>query len=196
MWTVLGRKKAAETAVPVQDRTERPGAKNRPTPSRREQEAARKRPLVPTDRKAATKSARESDRAARAKQREAMMAGDEAHLPLRDKGPTKRFIRDYVDARWNVGEFMLPVMVLVLALTFLGSRYAWAMLLVFILVYGLIVVGVLDAWLMWRRIRKQIVARFGEEPPRGSAWYAATRAFQMRRSRMPRAQVARGAAPR
>ena len=196
MWIVLGRKKAAETAVPVQDRTERPGAKNRPTPSRREQEAARKRPLVPTDRKAATKSARESDRAARARQREAMMSGDEAHLPLRDKGPTKRFIRDYVDARWNVGEFMLPVMVLVLALTFLGGRYAWAMLLVFILVYGLILVGVVDAWLMWRRIRKQLVARFGEEPPRGAAWYAVTRAFQMRRSRMPRPQVARGAAPR
>ena len=124
------------------------------------------------------------------------MTGDEAHLPLRDKGPVKRFIRDYVDARWNVGEFMLPVMVLVLALTFLGNRYAWAMLLVFILVYGLILVGVVDAWLMWRRIRKQVVARFGEEPPRGAAWYAVTRAFQMRRSRMPRAQVARGAAPR
>ena len=43
------------------------------------------------------------------------MTGDEANLPLRDKGPAKRFIRDYVDARWNVGEFMLPVMVLVLA---------------------------------------------------------------------------------
>jgi len=173
-----------------------PPTKGQPTPKRKEQEAARKRPLVPTDRKAAAKSGREAGRLARLKQREAMMTGDEAHLPLRDKGPAKRFIRDYVDARWNVGEFMLPVMVLVLALTFLGSRFAWAMLLVFILVYGLILVGVLDAWLMWRRIRKQLVARFGEEPPRGSAWYAATRAFQMRRSRMPRAQVARGAAPR
>ena len=196
MWIVLGRKKAAETAVPVQDRTERAGAKNRPTPSRREQEAARKRPLVPTDRKAAAKSGREANRLARLKQREAMMTGDEANLPLRDKGPVKRFIRDYVDARWNVGEFMLPVMVLVLALTFLGSRYAWAMMLVFLLVYGLILVGVVDAFFMWRRMRKQLVAKFGEEPPRGSAWYAVTRAFQMRRSRMPRAQVARGARPR
>ena len=62
MWIVLGRKKAAEPAVTVQDRVERAGAKNRPTPSRREQEAARKRPLVPTDRKAAAKSAREADR--------------------------------------------------------------------------------------------------------------------------------------
>jgi hypothetical protein len=193
VWIVLGRKKAAVT---VQDRVERAGAKNRPTPSRREQEAARKRPLVPTDRKAAARSGREANRLARLKQREAMMSGDEANLPLRDKGPTKRFIRDYVDARWNVGEFMLPVMVLVLALTFVGSRYAWAMLLVFILVYGLIAVGVVDAFFMWRRVRKQLVATFGEEPPRGAAWYAVTRAFQLRRSRLPRPQVARGAKPR
>ena len=124
------------------------------------------------------------------------MTGDEAHLPLRDKGPVKRFIRDYVDARWNVGEFMLPVMVLVLALTFLGNRYAWAMLLVFILVYGLILVGVVDALLMWRRMRAQARRQVRRGAARGAAWYAVTRAFQMRRSRMPRAQVARGAAPR
>ena len=96
------------------------------------------------------------------------MTGDEANLPLRDKGPAKRFIRDYVDARWNVGEFMLPVMVLVLALTFLGNRFPWALMLVFILVYGLILAGVIDAFLMWRRLRARLVAKFGEEPPRGA----------------------------
>ena len=69
-------------------------------------------------------------------------------------------------------------------------------MLVFILVYGLILVGVIDAFLMWRRHAKQLVAKFGEEPPRGSALYAVMRAFQLRRSRMPRAQVARGARPR
>jgi hypothetical protein len=195
VWIVLGRKKAAEPAVTVQDRVERAGAKNRPTPSRREQEAARKRPLVPTDRKAAAKSDREANRLARLKQREAMMSGDEANLPLRDKGPAKRFIRDYVDARWNVGEFMLPVMVLVLVLTFLGNRYPWALMLVFLLVYGLILAGVIDAFFMWRRLKAKLVAKFGGEPPRGGAWYAVTRAFQMRRSRLPRPQVRRGASP-
>jgi hypothetical protein len=195
VWIVLGRKKAAEPAVTVQDRVERAGAKNRPTPSRREQEAARKRPLVPTDRKAAAKSGREANRLARLKQREAMMSGDEANLPLRDKGPAKRFIRDYVDARWNVGEFMLPVMVLVLVLTFLGNRFPWALMLVFVLVYGLVLAGVVDAFFMWRRLRVRLATRFGEEPPRGSAWYAVTRAFQMRRSRLPRPQVDRGATP-
>ena len=191
---VFGRKKAAEPAAPETTYAERPGAKNRPTPRRRDQEAARKRPLVPTDRKAAANEAREKAREARARQRAAMLTGDEANLPARDKGPVKRFIRDSVDARWNIGEFMLPVMVVVLALSFV--RQSWALLIVFILVYGLIVIALLDAVLMWRRTRKKILTKFGEgSVPQGAAMYAVMRAFQMRRSRLPRPQVARGAKP-
>jgi hypothetical protein len=194
---VFGRKKSPENGTPsAVTYADRPGAKNRPTPSRREQEAARKRPLVPTDRKAAASQSREASKVARAKQRAALLSGDEAALPARDKGPVKRFIRDTVDARWNVGEFMLPVMVLVLVLTFVAplvpSIKSWTTLLIFTMVYGLVVAGVLDAFLMWRRIKARIVARFGEAPPRGSAMYAVLRAFQMRRSRLPRPQVARG----
>jgi len=174
---------------------DRPGAKNRPTPSRREQETARKRPLVPKDRKAAAGQSRDASRLARAKERAALMSGDESALPARDKGPVKRYIRDAVDARWNIGEFMLPVMFVVLALTFLPAIFkssaSWATLLVFALVYGLILVGAVDAFIMWRHIKAKIVAKFGKAPPRGSALYAVTRAFQMRRSRLPRPQVDR-----
>ena len=155
---VFGRKKTPEDSTPsAVTYADRPGAKNRPTPSRREQEAARKRPLVPKDRKAAAGQSREATRVARAKQRAAMLSGDESALPARDKGPVKRYIRDTVDARWNIGEFMLPVMFVVLALTFLPailkSTASWATLLVFVLVYGLVVAGALDAFLMWRRTK-------------------------------------------
>lgn len=197
MGFVFGRKKNPENGTPSAiTYADRPGAKNRPTPSRREQEAARKRPLVPKDRKAAAGQSRDANRLARAKQRAAMLTGDDSALPTRDKGPVKRYIRDVVDARWNVGEFMLPVMVVVLALTFapavLPSIAPWTTLMVFVMVYGLIAAGVVDAFLMWRRTKTQIVARFGEAPPRGSAMYAVLRAFQMRRSRLPRPQIKRG----
>jgi len=193
---VFGRKKTPKDSTPsAVSYAERPGAKNRPTPSRRQQETANKRPLVPKDRKAAAGLSRDASRAARTKQRAALMSGDEAALPARDKGPVKRFIRDTVDSRWNIGEFMLPVMFVVLALTFLPSLFrssaSWAPLLVFGLVYGLVIAGVIDASLMWRHTKKKIIARFGEAPPRGSAMYAVMRAFQMRRSRLPRAQVQR-----
>ena len=39
---------------------------------------------------------------------------------------------------------------------------------------------------------KAIVEKFGQEPPKGSASYAIMRSFQMRISRVPRPQVARG----
>lgn len=172
----------------------RVGAKNRPTPKRRDREAARKQPLVVTDRKAARGTDRAKRREALAKQRHAMLTGDETHLPPRDKGPVKRYIRDYVDARWGVAEFMLPVMLIVLALSFV--REPWAMLVVFALVYGLITAAAIDTFLMWRRVKKKIVVKHGEAAvSRGDGFYAAMRAFQMRRTRMPRPIVARGHYP-
>lgn len=194
---MFGRKKTSRNGSPsAVTYADRPGAKNRPTPSRRDQEAANKRPLVPTDRKAAASQSREANKVARARQRAALLSGDESALPVRDKGPVKRYIRDAVDTRWNVGEFMLPVMIVVLALTFLAPIFpairSFTTLLIFTMVYGLVAAGILDAFLMWRRIKAKIVAKFGENPPRGSAMYAVMRAFQMRRSRLPRPQVERG----
>lgn len=192
---MFGRSRTTNEELAEQATTAaRVGAKNRPTPKRRDQEAARKQPLVVTDRKAARNTDRAKRREAMAKQRRAMLTGDEAHLPPRDKGPVKRYIRDYVDARWGVAEFMLPVMLIVLALSFV--RQPWAMLIVFALVYGLITAAAIDTFLMWRRIKKQVEAKHGEAAvSRGDGFYAAMRAFQMRRTRMPRPVVARGAYP-
>jgi len=192
---VFGRSKTTNEELAEQaSETHREGAKNRPTPKRRDQEAARKRPLVVTDRKAARRQDREKRREAINKQRQAMLTGDEAHLPPRDKGPAKRYIRDYVDARWNVAEFMLPVMLIVLALSFVLTP--WAMLVVFALVYGLIAAAVLDTFLLWRRIKKRLVEKYGDDAVgRGDGFYTAMRAFQMRRTRMPRPIVGRGEYP-
>jgi Flp pilus assembly protein TadB len=192
---VFGRNKTLnEQQAETVTRPEREGAKNRPTPRRREQEAARKRPLVVTDRKAAKRDEQLKRREASARMRQAMVTGDEAHLPVRDKGPERRYVRDYVDARWNIGEFMLPIMILVLALSFV--RQSWALMIVFVAVYGILLVAVVDAVLMWRRLKKRLEAKFGAERlPRGLAMYAVMRAFQMRRSRMPKPQVQRGQYP-
>lgn len=190
---VFGRKKTTnEELATAALHPVREGAKNRPTPKRRDQEAARRQPLVVTDRKAAKDVDRAKRREAFTKQRQAMVTGDDRYLPPRDKGPEKRFIRDYVDARWCLAEFMLPVMLIVLALSFV--RQTWAMTVVFFLVYGVILLALIDTFLMWRKIKKLLVARFGAAPS-GGGMYAAMRAFQMRRTRMPKPQVARGEYP-
>ena len=96
---------------------QREGAKNRPTPKRRDQEAARKRPLVQNNPRELKRMDRAKRREESAKMRQAMVTGDEKHLPPRDKGPVRRFVRDSVDARFNLGEWLLPLMLAVLALS-------------------------------------------------------------------------------
>ena len=174
---------------------QREGAKNKPTPKRRDQEAARRQPLVVADRK----KAKQVDRAKRSEQmsrtRQAMLTGDESGLPARDKGPVRRYTRDFVDARRNLAEFMLPIMLVVLALSFL--RTSTILFFVTLLTYGVLLTAVIDTLWMWRRLKRRLVEKFGAEAAgaKGNAMYAAMRAFQLRRSRMPRALVERGEYP-
>ncbi|WP_134772887.1 DUF3043 domain-containing protein [Ornithinimicrobium flavum] len=168
----------------------RPQGKGRPTPRRKEAEAANRRPLV-VDKKSMTADDKARMRAERGRVREAMMAGEEKYLPARDRGPERRFLRDAVDVRWNVGELLLPIMLVVLALSLLpfDAMRVWS----FLAAYGLMLYAVIDCWLLWRRTKKRFVAAFDKEPPKGSAWYVVLRSFQMRMSRVPRPAVERGA---
>jgi Protein of unknown function (DUF3043) len=186
---MFGRRKAAGSTPAVQERV---GAKNRPTPKRSVAQAANKRPLVPTDRKVAGKSSREQVRSQRNQQRAAMLSGDERHLPARDQGPEKRFIRDYVDARYSVGEFLLPVVAVVFLATI--TRLPIAVFITTIIVYGVILAVLADSLLLRRRLTKAMKAKFGAAP-RGLGFYAVTRTLQIRRWRMPRPQVGRGDYP-
>ena len=124
-----------------------------------------------------------------------MLTGDESGLPARDKGPVRRYTRDFVDARRNLAEFMLPIMLVVLALSFL--RTSTILFFVTLLTYGVLLTAVIDTLWMWRRLKRRLVEKFGAEAAgaKGNAMYAAMRAFQLRRSRMPRALVKRGEYP-
>jgi hypothetical protein len=193
---VFGRGKTSEQDQQVAEEalTAREGAKNRPTPRRRDQEAARKRPLVVADRKEAKRIDRAKRREQLARQRQAMATGDEAHLPARDKGPVRRYIRDYVDARRNLAEFLLPLMLIVLALSLVRDPLIYTVSVA--LTWSAVLAVAIDTFLMWRRCRSLLVEKFGaDRVVRGSWSYAALRAFQMRRQRMPTPQVTRGEYP-
>lgn len=198
---MFGRNKKTEepaesaTALPADDAMAQGGVgKGRPTPKRKDAQAARRTPLVPADRDAARKEAKSQSRLQRVQQREAFARGEEKALPPRDRGPVRRFIRDTVDARWNIGEVLLPLMLLMLVMTVMPSRVLQVGAL--FLVWIVLVVGIVDSVLLWRRLKKRIRERFDQDPPRGSAAYAIMRAMQMRMSRMPKPQVKRGEQPR
>ncbi len=207
MCAVFGRSKSPQTQAVTPEQAAREGAKGRPTPSRREAEARNKRPIVAPARSSAVKAnmTKEERKAAKVAQREAMaadrrvrqagfMSGDERYLPARDKGPVKRYVRDYVDARRNAGEYVLPVMFAVLVVTML-VRSPVLVTAVSAVVYGVFAVFLLDSYLLNRRLRRLTTEKFGAEQAAGAGWYGVKRAFQMRRMRMPKPQVGRGQRP-
>lgn len=168
--------------------------KGRPTPTRKEKEQARKRPLVSNDRAEARRVAREHMRAERDKQRVGMENGVEKYMPLRDRGVQKRWVRDYVDARTSVGEFMLPILGVVIVL------YVFPQVEVQLIMMGILwvflIAAFIDALILGRIVRKKLGEKFGESKVEsGVRWYAGVRAMQLRGMRLPKPQVKRRAYP-
>jgi hypothetical protein len=196
------RKTDATPATAPTDVTSTTGSgKGRPTPRRKQVEAANKRPLVPAGRTGNSKSVRAAERAAAKVRREqeyqAMVTGDDRHLPVRDRGPVRRFVRDYVDARRTMLEYMLPGVLGFLVVQILAQQVSsYAYLAVLIAFYLFVIATVVDVVLMWRRLRKRLIAKFGPATSmQGLMLYTVSRASQIRRTRMPRPQVKRGEHP-
>ncbi|GAB2716108.1 DUF3043 domain-containing protein [Kitasatospora kifunensis] len=168
--------------------------KGRPTPKRSEAEANRRtRVTVPKDRKEAAKQSRERLRAEREKQRLALLNGDERALPARDKGPVRRFTRDYMDSRWSLAEFFLPFAVVILVLSVL--RVPALQLLSTLLFALFLVLVIVDFLRLGLGLRKSLANRFPDESHRGAVGYGLMRNLQMRRLRLPKPQVKRGEHP-
>jgi hypothetical protein len=173
--------------------------KGHATPSRKEREAANKRPLVPDDRRAAAKANRAAVAADRERARIGMASGDERYLPRRDRGPQRKFVRDYVDARWNIGELMVPLMLIVIVMTFADTVDVSGLSLAelgVISMWAFIILVFIDGYVLNFLIRRRVKQKFGvENVERGLGWYAAMRALQLRPMRMPKPQVRRGQSP-
>jgi hypothetical protein len=219
---LLGRKKdnsgsdnvadsAASDAEAVSDA---PGGitapKGKPTP-KRSQATRRRGPVAPAPMTAAearrrrkeiggpklTSDERKSERVARradmADRREKMMAGEDAYLLPRDKGPVRRFVRDVVDSRRNVlGLFMPSAIALIFIMLAVPSLAVQRLLSPAMLV--LVLIMVIDGFLVGRRVNRLVDQKFSTNTESGwkLGFYAASRASQLRRMRAPRPQVKRG----
>jgi hypothetical protein len=168
--------------------------KGRPTPKRSEAQTQRRSVAnTPTTRKDAAKRQREDRRQALDRQRQALAGGDERYLPVRDKGPVRKFARDWVDSRFNVAEFFLPMAVVILVLSIVRVPTIQAVALWLWLV--VIVLIVLDAIVSGFRLKKRLAERFPDQNRRGAVAYGLMRSLQMRRLRLPKPQVKRGERP-
>jgi hypothetical protein len=182
-------KSTGSTVAPESaDTAAKSGGKGRPTPSRREAEAAaRARAKSTLDPKASAKQQR-AYRAERSREaRAGMKAGDERYLPARDRGPVKRFIRDFVDARLCMAEFAIPL----LFSSLLASAAGYAEFGTAVMNATMLVV-VLDSILLRFRMRRELKRRFPDESLKGTTFYAFMRALQVRFLRLPKPQVKLG----
>jgi len=216
---LLGRKKDhsdAVSAAPEEDvqaseeRTRTTPPKGKPTPKRREvarkrgpvapapmtaAEARRRRkevggPKLSRDERKAEKVARRADMSER---RQKMMAGEDAYLLPRDKGPVRRFVRDVVDSRRNVlGLFMPSALGLIFVMLAVPSAAVQRLLSPAMLV--LVLIMVIDGFIVGRKVNRMVDEKFPDNTESGwkLGFYAASRASQLRRMRAPRPQVNRG----
>ena len=192
------RTKSDPRALPETPAADSPAAgqkKGRPTPSRRQAEAANKaRAKVPRTRKEQAAARRLARTETSGKMREAMKTGDDRYLPARDQGPVRRFIRDYIDSRFWVLELMLPAMIVFLVFGYSGSTtlasYANLALPAMLLVVAV------EGFRLRGKLRKELAGRFPDDPnaQRGATMYAVMRALQVRFLRMPKPQVKVGQA--
>ena len=199
---MFGRKKEAPTAQDVVDqqaagasaRQDAALGKGAPTPKRKAQEAARKRPLVPEDRKASKAAERAAIQEQRTKMRQALDTGDEKFLPLRDKGPQKRFARDYVDARLSLGEYLMFGALVFVVISLLVPSTSEQMIYVLGGFWVMFLAVFVDVFILSRKLRKRLAEKFGDVE-RGTVWYGSMRSLQFRRLRLPKPLVKRGDFP-
>jgi hypothetical protein len=215
---LLGRKKdnsdsdkavdeAASDTEATSQRTGGTAPKGRPTPKR---DQGKRGPVAPAPMTAAEarrrrketnakltreekKAASAARRADMAERREKMMAGEDAYLLPRDKGPVRRYVRDVVDSRRNVlGLFMPAALGLIFVMLAVPSVQVQRLLSPAMLV--LVLIMVIDGFLVGRKVNKLVDAKFPDNTESGwkLGFYAASRASQLRRMRAPRPQVNRG----
>ena len=207
--SLLRRKSVAEVEPgPVVAEPIEVVGKGRPTPKRREAEGKRG-PVAPppmTQREAAKRRTttasgqpltKDQKRAAAAERRSRMMAGEDAYLLPRDRGPVRAYVRDLVDSRRNIAGLLLPLAVVSFLILLLPipvlTVYGPLVLMVAILA------AVVDSLVFGRQLSRKVARRFPNgdksgQSTRGSAlgFYAFNRACLIRKWRVPRPRVERG----
>ncbi|WP_433215868.1 DUF3043 domain-containing protein [Microtetraspora malaysiensis] len=200
---MFGRRNQAttdETPISVQDpKPQHTQGKGRPTPKRSEAQGRRRSPVTaPANRKEAYRQQRDRDRVQRARQREGMLRGEEKYLLPRDKGPVRRFARDWVDSRRLPGQYFLPAVLVIMLLSVVPfpPQIRVAVLTVYTLALPIVMVAVIgNSFYVGYRVKQAAAQKFPGENLKGIGFYAAMRSSQIRRLRFPKPMVLPGGKP-
>lgn len=176
------RKPVAQPEAAPVVRHEPGSKKSLPTPSRKEAEAARRQRVTQTySKKEARAYAQKQGRTNRVKA-----------INVREGTPERSLMRDHIDTRFNLGEFLLPSVVIILAVTIVGQRFPGAAAVATLAMYVFILLVIVDNFFMWRAFKKLLADRLPGSSPRGLLMYGMTRGTQIRRFRLPSPRLKRG----
>lgn len=189
--------------------------KGRPTPKRHEQEVKRgvirdpdaltpaqqkqrnkelKKSMSKQEWKAYKKEQRDHNREVNREMQARIDAGDERYLMDRDRGPVRRYVRDWVDSRRFFNNYVMPLAMVLLVILIIGT---WmpkvaSVLSLITLVFMLLII--IEAFIIGRRANAAVRKKFPDTTDTGFGlgMYAYSRASQPRSWRSPKPQVAIG----
>jgi cation transport ATPase len=169
-------------ATPPEETAPGPGdKKGRPTPSRKEAEAARMAAIHP---KLTRREIRRKENEAETKRRNAAYEAMEA-------APERVLMRNYIDYRWSATEFLLPVLVLLLAMSLLTAQISIIYFLATILMWLVFLVVVVNIFIYWRGFRAELAVRYPNATTKGLLFPFISRMITMRRMRNPPTAISR-----
>jgi hypothetical protein len=183
----LFRRSKSESPAEPTTVVAKPGGKGRPTPTRKEAEAAAKARAKAVAGRAGSGSTRAARAESSRQVREAMRKGDERYYPPRDRGPQRRFVRDFVDSRFSPIELVIPLLLVTMVLGYSGNARLASIGNTVLLVALLLVA--MDMVLLRFRLHRELVRRFPGQSYKGLTQYALTRGVQMKFMRLPKSKV-------
>lgn len=159
-----------------------PSRKTGPTPSREDARAARMERLHPTMTK------RQAKIANRRAQRESRLRTYQDT----DNAPERSLLRDYIDHRWSITEFLLPGMLVILAISMAGAGSLLIQQVTSLVMLGVFILWIGNIVMFWTGYKKELAERHPKASPKGLLMYGMNRMMTIRRWRRPGPRIDRG----
>jgi hypothetical protein len=160
------------------------GKKGRPTPSREQAQAARMAAIHP----------KLTKKELRAKEREVENRKRTEDWEKVENQPERVLMRNYVDSRWTFTELMWPLLLIMLAGSLLASAWPPLLVITTFLLYGVVLLSVVNIIWVWFGFKKMLAARYPDRPTKGLLWSMISRMVTLRRVRNPAPAIKRGEA--
>lgn len=141
------------------------------------------------------KKERQERQQANREQQARMAEGDPRFLPARDQGAERAYVRDWVDARRSLSNWVMPMALVLIVVMFLTYAVPSIATIINAVAMVILVIFAIEGVILARRCNNAVRAKFPGTTEAGFSlgFYAYSRASQPRKWRIPRPRVELGA---